>query len=202
MAIIVVPVVKSKGTVEVDTDTIPQEVYEEALKLGLKELANRGMSKITKTTYPVADELKAAAQKKALENVTAMNGGKIRFMTGKAKGASGVVMTEARRLAKNIVKDELKKAKIKISHVDPKEITAAAKALLESETGPSIIKQAEANLAEREKTAIKGIDISALVKTDPKLVAKAEAKKKDKPLSAKQAGKTATRAKPGTQPTA
>lgn len=201
MAKIVVPVVKSKGTVELDTDTLPQEVYEEALKLGLKELANRGMSKITKTTYPKADELKAAAQAKAEANVAAMNEGKIRFMTGKTKGASGAVMTEARRLAKNIVKDELKKAKIKISHVDPKEITAAAKALLESETGPSIIEQATANLAEREKTSIKGIDISALVKTSPELVAKAEAKRKDKPLSAKQAGKVAKR-KPGTQPTA
>jgi len=197
-----VPVTKGKGTVTVDTETIPEPVYQEALALGLKVLANRGTSKITKTTYPKEDELHAAAMEAAEKQVVLINTGKIKF-TGqkKAKGASGAVMTEARRLARVIVKDELKSNGIKISHVEASEITKAANELLEAM--PDLVEQAKANLAEREKKALPdGIDISKLVKVSPTLVAKAEEKKaKAKTtLSAKQAGKPKVRAKP--QPTA
>jgi hypothetical protein len=194
MAILNVPITKAKASLEIDTDKLPDEVYKEALLQGLKVLANRGASKITKEAYPEAEEMKAAALAKGQEQVDAIYTGKIKF-TGGAKSAkeSGKVMTEARRLARNLVKDEMKRQGIKISHVEAKEITKAANDVLSSETGPSIIEMAKANLAEREKAPI-AIDVSKIAISE-KLVAKAEAKKSKDQLSAKQAGKVKQRAK-------
>ena len=185
------------GEVEVDTSKLPDAVYREALMQGLKTIAERGMSKLTKEAYPDETERKAAIKTKAEANVQDMYEGKVK-VTGQAKvkKASGAVMTEAMRLARNLVKDAMKANSIKISHVKGAEITAAAKALLEQDQ--SILATAEANLAAREASPAK-IDIKSLIKVDPALVAKAEKKAADakasKPLSAKQAGKVAPRAK-------
>ena len=193
MAIMQVPVTKGKGFIEINTDEIPEAVYAEALLQGLKVLANRGGSKITKETYPKEDELKAAAMAKAEEQKVLIMTGGIKF-TGqtKTKKASGAVMTEARRLAKNLVKDMMKEQGIKVSHVDAKDITAAANKVLELK--PELIEMAEKNIAERSATPVQ-IDLSTIIHANPDKVAKAEAKKKDKPLSAKQAGMVAKRAK-------
>jgi hypothetical protein len=83
----------------------------------------------------------------------------------------------------------MKAAGMKISYVPAKDITAAAKELVAAD--PSIIAEAEANLAKRAETPLP-IDIKSLVQEDATLKAKGEAKKaeaaKNKPLSAKQAG--------------
>jgi hypothetical protein len=185
------------GLVDVDTAKLPDHVYREALMQGLKVIAERAMSKLTKAAIPNETERKAAIKAKAEENIQDMYDGKTKI-TGetKAKKASGAVMTEAMRLARNLVKDAMKANKIKISHVKASEITAAAKTLLDSD--PSILVTAEANLKAREATPIK-INIASLIHTDPTLVAKDEAKaakaKADKPLSKAQAGKVAPRAK-------
>lgn len=191
------------GSVDVDTGKLPDGVYREALMQGLKVIAERAMSKITKEAYPDEAQRKAAIKAKAEANVQDMYDGKTKISgEAKVKKASGAVMTEAMRLARNLVKDAMKANKIKISHVKASEITAAAKALLESDA--SILATAEANLKAREATPIK-IDIKSLIHTDPTLVAKDEAKKAEakasKPLSAKQAGKVAPRAK-GAKPQA
>ena len=191
------------GEMEVDTALVPLEVYREALMQGFKQIAERGMSKITKANIPDEDKRKAEIKLKAEANIADMYAGKTKI-TGqpKAKKASGAVMTEAMRLARNLVKDAMKLNKIKISHVKASEITAAAKALIESD--PSIVETAKANLEVREATPLK-IDVTKLIHTDPELVRKDEAKKAkakaEKPLSAKQAGKVAPRAK-GAKPTA
>lgn len=196
MAIMQIAVTKAKGTIEVDTDTIPEDVYAEALMQGLKVLLNRGASKVTKAAIPDAEALKAKAMEIAQEQLALVMSGDIKF-TGVAKKAkvSGAVMTEARRLARNVVKDVLKKAGEKISHYDAKEITKAANELLAQDD--SLIAQAEANLAERAKVPVK-IDVKALIRVNPTKVAAAEAKaKKAKDqLSAKQAGMVKTQAKP------
>lgn len=190
------------GEVSVDTAKLPDDVYKEALLQGLKVLAERAMSKITKEAYPVEEERKAAIKAKAQANIEDMYAGKTK-LTGqpKSKKASGAVMTEAMRLARNLVKDAMKANKIKISTVKASEITAAAKALIEADA--SIVVTAEANIKAREATPMK-IDVTKLIHVDPELVAKDEAKKAkakaDKPLSAKQAGKVAPRAK-GAKPT-
>ncbi len=194
-SILTIPVTKSKGSVEIDTSTLPDDVYREVLIQGLKVLANRGMSKITKASTKDEAELKTLAQEQAEKNVEAMKAGKIKFSAGvKAKKASGKVMTEAMRLARGIVKDEIKRSGGKVSHYEASEITKAAKAYLEAD--PAILALAEKNLAERESVPKPTtINLAELIKASPKLVAAAEAKKKDKPLSAKQAGMTAKRKK-------
>lgn len=191
-----IPIVKGKANLEIDTEGLPIEVYKEALIQGMKVLLNRGMSKITKETYPNEEELHTAAMAKAAENLEACKEGKIRFTGSKSSTkVSGAVKTEAMRLARNIVKDEIKKAGGKISHYAASDITAAAKELLDA--SPELIEQAKTNLEERAATPIK-IAVSA-IPTDPKKVKAAEEKKakakagKGETLSAKQAGMPAKR---------
>lgn len=191
------------GEVSVDTSRLSESVFREAVLQGLKVLAERAMSKITKAAYPDDAERKGAIRAKAEANIQDMYDGKIKI-TGQAAATKpkGAEMTEAMRLARNLVKDAMKAAKIKISTVKASEITNAAKILLGQD--PSIFETAKANLAARAKSPIT-IDVKALIKVDPKLVAQAEAKaaaaKAEKQLSAKQAGKVAPRAK-GKKPTA
>jgi hypothetical protein len=185
------------GEISVETGRLPESVYREALMLGLKAISERGMSKLTKEAYPDEAERKAAIKTKAEANVQDMYAGKVKITgVAKVKKASGAVMTEAMRLARNLVKDAMKANSIKISHVKASEITAAAKALLEQDS--SILTTAEANLAAREAKPAT-IDIKSLIKVDPGLVAKAEAKaaeaKAKRPLSKTQAGKVAPRVK-------
>lgn len=193
-----IPITKGKTTLEVNLDSIPDDVYQEILLQGLKVLLNRGTSKVTKETYPDAEQMKARAMEVATAQLEAVMTSKIKFTGGKKKsGATGAVMTEARRLAKALVKDELKRAGIKISHVEASEITKAANLYLESEKGAALVEKAKQNLAEREKVSIGDtLDVSKVIHISPELVAKAEAKKaKSGTLSAKQAGKVKTRAK-------
>lgn len=199
-----IAVTKGKSTVTIDTDLIPQEVYAAALAEGLKAFVNKGMAKITTKglTGTELEKAQAAAMKKARENADAILAGTIKLPGKKAaKGTSGVVMTEARRLAKNYIKDEIKRNNEKVSDYEAADITKAANALLETPVGKTLIETATANIAEREKTTLKGvIDISALISASPKLKAKnAEKRAKEKanaPLSATQAGKVAPKAKP------
>lgn len=193
MAIMQVPCTKSKGTVEIDTEKLPDAVYAEALLQGLKVLINRGMSKVTKETYPQAEEMKTKAQEVAEKNREDLLAGKVRITGGaKTKGISGAVKTEAMRLARNLVKDEIKKAGGKISHYEASEITKAAKALLEQDT--TLLDMAKANLEERAKVPV-SINVAGIAISSKK-VAAAEAKKaKAGTLSATQAGLAKPRAK-------
>jgi hypothetical protein len=205
--IVTIALKNAAGNVEVDTAKLPDDVYREALMQGLKVIAERGMSKITKANIPDEETRRAEIKAKAEANVQDMYDGKVKITGAKTvKKASGAVMTEAMRLARNLIKDAMKANKIKISTVKASEITKAAKAYIES--NPSIIATAEKNLQEREQTPMT-IDIKSLIHVDPELVAKAEAKaakaKADKPLSKTQAGKVAPRAKgakPAAQPNA
>lgn len=194
MAILNVPITKGKTTLAIDTDKdIPDDMYAEVLLQGLKVVLNRGASKITKETYPVADELKAAAMAKAAEQVELLRTSKVKVTGGKAKsGVSGAVMTEARRLARNLVKDAMKAAGVKISHVEASEITKAANALLAED--PSIVEKAKTNLDERAKVPVAETIIAGIKISDKKVKA-AEAKKAKDQLSKTQAGKVQTRKK-------
>ena len=175
--IINVPITKGKSTLAVDINAIPDDVFAEVVLQGLKVLLNRGTSKVTKETYPEAEAMKAKAMEVAETQLDA-------------------VMTEARRLAKALVKDEIKRKGLKVSHYEASEITKAANLYLESEMGAKLIEKAKANLAEREAIKLgEGIDISAVIHPSEKLIAAAESKKKSGTLSAKQAGKVAKRSK-------
>ncbi len=199
MATLRVPVTKAGTTIEVNSDSLPEEAYKFVFEAGLKAVLNLGMSKIL-TKGLEGDKLaeaQAAALAKAQENLDNLLAGKIKKGRTTAKDAngnkvSGPVMTEARRLAKEVVKNEIRAAGMKISHVEASVITKAANELIAAD--PSYIEKATANL-EARSTIKSAVNIKALVHESPKLVAKANAAKAERKtqLSAKQAGKVAPR---------
>lgn len=195
--LVVVPVTKGKGTVEIDVDALPAHVFTAIVQAGLKDYVNRGMSKITKSTYTEADELKAAAMAQAEKNVQAMVDGTIRIVGApKTAKASGAVMVEARRIALNMVKQAIKDANGKISHYERKDLTAAANELLNSEDGKGILDLAKKSLEERANMK-PTLNIAGLVSTSPTAIKRAEDKKaKGKTeVSAAQAGRVVPRAR-------
>jgi hypothetical protein len=165
------------------------------------------MTKVTKALVPNDAQRQAEAIAIAEKQLEAVYAGKIRMTGGvKVKVATGEINTEAMRLARIIVKDEIKAAGGKVSHYAGSEITKAAKDLLAADA--TIVEQAKANIDARKAQKPKvAIDVSKIA-VSAKKVAEAEAKKvadkakrdaakADKPLSAKQAGKTAVRPVPG-----
>jgi len=201
MASMNIKVTKAGKSLEVDLQELPDEAYQFVLQKGLEALLNARMSKVL--TKDLEGEKLADAQSAALkiaeENLANLKAGKITKGRGGAKDANGNkvaanVMTEARRLAKEVVKNEIRAAGMKISHVEASVITKAANELIAAD--PSFIENAKANIEAR--SAVKSaINIADLVHESPKLVAKAEAAKAERKtqLSAKQAGKAAPRKK-------
>jgi len=199
MSALNIPITKAgKGvTIEVDTDALPESMYKRAMEEGLKVLLNSRMSKVTiaKKEGKELEDSHASAMLIAEENLKRLLAGTLEkrgASTAKEAGVDRYVMSEARRLAKELVKNEIRRAGHKPSMVEAKDITAAANALLESD--PSFIEQAKLNLAERSKVQAQ-LDISALVQESPRLKAKAAEKKATSKaiLSKTQAGKVAPR---------
>lgn len=203
-----VPLKGGCGEVSVVLSQIPDDMYQMVLMEGLKSVINSvGMSKIlpgvTKLEGKAKEEAVAAIRNQAEANVKALYSGTI-SKKGGAKKASGAVQTEAMRLAKMLVKDHIRSEGQKIGAYSAKEITEAAKKVLEG--NPRLLKQAQENLDERAKEAktTGGLDLTALfgekasseeVKAKPKVPPKPKAKRGDT-LSAKQAGMVAPRQKP------
>lgn len=207
MGMLKVEITKGKGVMEFDTKEVPDHVYAEAVRQGFKVLLNRGMTKITKELYPNADELKAAAMAKAALTFEDMKAGKIRIVGAKDSKVSGVVKTEAMKIARALVKDELKRQKIKVSYVPAKEISAAAESVIRA--NPQILEQAKANVearmaeAEKLKEGLAQIVTPGMIDQAKKAKVEAEAAaekaKAKEGLSAVQAGMTAQRPKKGQQ---
>lgn len=200
-----IAITKAKKEVEVNTGDLPSEAFIEIVALGLKTYLNKGMGDVK--TKDLEGEALAKAQAEAMkfatDNLSKLLSGEFKKSASKAAKVAGKVMTEAKRLARNFIKDALKAQGHKVSHYPAAEITKAAVATIEAD--PSWIKMAEESLAQaaQQKSAV---DLGA-IKVDPKLVAKANAKKKGgegkAPLSATQAGIVAPRARPqGGQPQA
>jgi hypothetical protein len=202
-----IPVTKGKKELEINTGDLPEESFIEIVALGLKTFLNKGMGDVK--TKDLEGEALAKAQTEALkfanDNLAKLLSGEFKKSASKAAKVAGKVMTEAKRLARNFVKDQLKAAGEKVSHYPAAEITKAAVALIEADA--SWVKMAEDSLEQTAKQKAT-IDLKS-IHADPKLVAKANEKKKEKkpPLSATQAGIVAPRAKPqvggqGPRPTA
>ena len=196
-----IKVTKAGKSLEVDLQELPDEAYQFVLQKGLEALLNARMSKVLTKDLEGEKlaEAQAAALKIAEENLANLQAGKITKARGGAKDANGNkvaanVMTEARRLAKEVVKNEIRAAGMKISHVEPSVITKAANELIAAD--PSFIEEAKANI-EKRSVVKSAINIADLVHESPKLVAKAEAVKAERKtqLSAKQAAKPAPRKK-------
>lgn len=198
MAALKIPVTKAGASIEVESDNIPEDMFKLVVEEGLKVILNKRMSKIMTKGLEGDDLTKAhsAAMSIASENLESLLASKTkrgRATTGASK-VPGVVMTEARRLAKEVVKNEIRNAGMKVSHVEASVITAAANELIASD--PSYVETATANIEARTAKAV-SINIASLVHESPKLKAAAEKAKADRkanaPLSAKQAGKVAPR---------
>lgn len=202
MAVLSIPVVKAKGAIEVDTEKLPDDVYTEVMIQGLKTLVNRGMTKCTVKDLGSDEAVKAEADILAKANVEKIYAGDIKF-SGKATKTkvSGIVRTEALRIAKERVKDALRAAGYKMSNIKASDITNAAKSLLDED--PTIIAAAEQAI-EARKAAPMPIDLKSLVHEDAGLAAKnakaAADKKAERQLSAAQSGKVKGR-KPKAKPT-
>ena len=184
---------KAKRTIAVDTTTISDEMFSEIVYRGLADVLNSGMSKITvaKLEGEQLEKAKSAAFEKAEENLKALLAGEIKPKGTRGKKTSKVpteIKTEALRLAKAAITDQIKQDGGKVSHYAKSDITKWAKELLEADA--SYFTMAETSLAQRKATPVK-ISLAAL-KPSEKLVAAAEAKKanskKGNPISAKQAG--------------
>lgn len=201
MTILQIPVTKAGNkTIAVDTDTLHEKVYVAALASGIKTLVNGGATKLANVKDATTDEEKADFEAKAVakaeERVAQMIAGTLKIGRAAAvKGPSAQVITEARRLARDLIRQAIKDAGGKVSHYSASEITSHANALLnDPDSGPGLITKAEENLEARTKSNIK-IDASK-IKEDPELVAKAEKAKQEKKagvLSAAKAGKVAPR---------
>lgn len=205
MAELNIPITKAGNkTIKVETDNLPDEMFKMALEEGLKVMLNKKMSKVKSAKgLSEADAAKeqAAAMEIAGKNLEDILANKMK--KGRVAGASkvaGVVMTEARRLAKEVIKNEIRAAGMKVSHIEASQITALANELLK--TDESYIKQAEANIEQRKAKVNDDKDAAMAllqklggIAESPKLVAKAEKEKAEKKatLSKTQAGKVAPR---------
>lgn len=197
--------VKGKQTLAFDTTLLNDfspEVFAAIIEKGMQALLGSAMTKIVftglKEGSPQYVEMQQAAMTKALENLERLKAGTVKAgRSRKSKGVSGAVMTEARRLARALVKEEMKRQKIKVSLVEASEITKLANALIEQ--NPELIEEATANLAKRDAEASK-LAIADAVKAVPlsqtKIAAKAKAKADAQSTgSAASAGKVQARAK-------
>jgi hypothetical protein len=174
-----------------------EELLAYCMQVGVQPLCSRGMAAIGTRGLEGA-ELEGQ-QAKALEvakaNLQKIYDGKIRIV-GKKKtpGGDRAITAAARRIARDIVKENIKAAGLKLAHYTAKQITEAADDCIASAEDNWIIEQAKEEIAARSKpTRTVKFDPTTLV-ADPKLVEKAEARKREKvPLSAKQAAKPASR---------
>jgi len=188
----------------VDVSQLSDDMYELVMAEGLKSILNSRMSKVgpvTKLEKEGKTEELAKEQDLALkiaqDNLTKLLAGEIKAKSKVSKSdLPREVITEARRIARDIVKNQIRAAGGKPSHYAAKDITLAADEFIKAD--PSIVAKAKENLANR--AGIKpGVDISTLIKESPVLVAKAKAKSEanNAPgLSAKQAGMIPARKKP------
>lgn len=181
-----IPIVKATrkddpSWAEVDLNALPEDVLKEVYLQGLKTLLNRGMSKITgeKNDASVKAVMGIAAQ-----NLQNLYDGKIRMSAGVRTKITGVIKTEAMRIARQIIKDGLKEAGLKVSHYTAKEISKAAETFLGSEDGKEVWEEAKATVEARGKKDAKAMQnikaIAQSLEVDPELVKKAAMKKKPK----------------------
>jgi len=192
-AVIRVKIPKAGIELDVYPDEVPMLNYEQIWRKGCQQELCRNMTKITKAAYPDPEELKARALEIAQQNLEDLYAGRVAVRGVQKEGkASREVMKEARRIAKELVKKQLKDEGYKISYVDGKDITKAANALLASD--PEILEMAKAEV-ERISSRKSKIDISGIRVSDKK-VAAAKKRKDDATLSANQAARVVQRARP------
>jgi len=199
----------SAGAIEMNFSTLPDQIYQALLIAGAEAFLNKAngaaksLAGITKLEGKELEDRKKEVLEAAEKTAQQLRDG---IVPGAKKAkASGAVQTEAMRLAKAMVKDLIRNSGQKVGAYTAKELTVAAKEVLER--NPSLLQLAEKNLAERATDAkgTKSLDLKGLfgakaeseeVKAKPKAPPKRKEKGDKVPLSAKQAGMAAPRQKP------
>lgn len=207
-AIFTVALKGDAGSIEVNASDFSDAVYKAVFQAGLDAIfakangATKALAGITKLEGAELEKRKAEVLECATKTHDQLKSG---IVPGARKAkTSGAVNTEAMRLAKGMVRDLIRSSGQKVGAYSAKELTAAAKVVLER--NPHLVALAEKNLAERATEAkgskalnLEGLFGSKALSEDVKAKPKAPPKRKEKgaPLSATQAGKAAPRQKPG-----
>lgn len=142
-----------------DIDAVDANTFRYIIQQGLETIVNTsgGIAKqlagFTKLTGKDADERKAKIVALANETIANLVKGTVKKKGAKSKAdkADSAVMSEAVRIAKEMIKDHLRSQGIKLSSRKQSEITKAAKDVVEA--NPDLLKKAAANLAERAEGA-------------------------------------------------
>lgn len=176
MSIHRIPVNKAgKKLIEVDSSEagMSAEVYNAIFEIGLKHVVNLGMSGLYLRDFASPAEYEAAAWAIAEKQVEKIKSGKVTGVSkSKAPSKRSGEYTEALRLAKIVVKSDLKAAGTSVGRVKAADITAAAEAYIAAdlETWLAVGRNSLAAVSAPKST----INVAELVKEDPKLKAKAE----------------------------
>lgn len=182
-------VTKAKQSIPVDWASLPPEVQLYVVKYGLEKLLNTAAGKITKNNTDSAEEMATLAMAEANKKLDALKAGKTGRASAKASKVDRTVMTEAKRLALNVIKAGIKANNERISDYASSSLTAAAAEYLAEH--PELIAMAQetvtaANvMAEVAKTGV----VAGIAK-DPDKVKKNDAKRKTdrETTAAKKAG--------------
>lgn len=201
MAIHEIKITKADQSIRIDDADLSDETLLAVIREGLKVCLNAKMTKITGLKDAEGEaltKLHADAMEVANKNLSDLRSGNFKFPGAKAKKAeSREVTNEAMRLARDIVRDLLRANGITISHVPAKDITTAAKNLVD--TDETILAQARENIAKRSEVPEHRIDLSALglnttaLKAESDKAKEAASAKRKESLSAAQAGRTKSR---------
>ncbi len=189
--IIDVNVPKAKTKLKLNWDALDLDTKLAIIQAGVEKIVQASTTKATKADYPDEKQLAEVALSMATKKLEEIQEGK--WKPGRRASTSGkvpgVVMTEARRLAKNIIKAQIKAANQRISDYEPKVITEYANLYLQDHE--ELIAQAQKSIEDSKKLAEKAaVDVSAIPVSAVKR-AKNEARKAEARAAteAKNAGK-------------
>jgi hypothetical protein len=191
---IVVNVPKAKVKLELNWDSLDIDTKLAIIQAGAEKIVQAATAKFTKANQKDEQELEASAKQAAEAKLADIHAGK--WKPGRKASAgkvAGVVMTEARRLAKNIVKAQIKAAGQRISDYEAKAITEAANLYLSEHE--ELIAQASASIeASKALASQAAVDVKAIPVSAIKV-----AKNNEKKAAAKAATAAKNAGKPGPQ---
>lgn len=182
-------ITKAKKDLDIAWNELPPEVQMWLVEQGLSKVLNGATSKVTAANTPDENSRGEQAMGLAQKKLDALRDGKFKRSSKSDGKVPGVVMTEARRLAKTVIKAQIKAKGKKISDYEAKAITEAANTYLAAH--PELVEQARASVDANAKIAeAAAVDVSAIPVSDKRVQAreKANAEKRAE-TAAKSAGK-------------
>lgn len=191
-----IKVTKAKQALEVVWEELPDAIKLRIIEEGLGKLLNAATAKVTAKSSESPESMASQALGLAQKKLDSLKKGELRAKVSRDGKVSGVVMTEARRLAKNIIKQQIKAANKKILDYEAKAITEAANVYLTNH--PELVAAAQASIDAAKGLATQaGVDVSAIPVSEAK-----KAKRIAKNAEARAATAAKDAGKPGPQKSA